>query len=161
MTIALGEAAARAAKLANPTSVPENYLEVRTARRLARARRINAETHDRRVMLKIKLKDLAQEAKNIRREEQLRKGGWLRLELHDHRVGMRFEARATHLAYGFLRGLARGRMEPTRLCQPLRRLKPIDAQMLAEEAALVDRIRAMVKKYGSAGAAVPDTWFEE
>ena len=70
-------------------------------RKRARARRINAEKHDSRVMLKIKLKSLAAEAKMIRREELLRIGGWLRTSLRAHRIGtVRWHARTTHLAYG-------------------------------------------------------------
>lgn len=128
--------------------IEEGGAERRAAHRLARSRRINAEKHDRRVMLKIKLIDLAQEARTIKREEQRRHGGWLRTELRDHRIrDVRGEARATHLAYGFVRGHARSRMERD----------PI-AQIYVE---LRKRVRSLVTKYGPASAAVPDSWFEE
>lgn len=115
-------------------------------RKLARSRRINADSHDRRVMLKIKLKSLADEARIIRREEHLRIGGWLRAELHWHRVGVvRRQARATHLAYGFLRGRKRSEMERT--------------PMTDNDRAMMDSIRKMAKQYGS--KEVPTDWFTE
>lgn len=53
---------------------------------------------DRREMLRVKAKSLAEEAHLIRREER-RTRGLLRDELRWHRTGVvRFEARATHLA---------------------------------------------------------------
>jgi len=58
---------------------------------------------DNRAFLKVKLKSLAEEAKIIRKEEK--KNPRLYLELRMHRIGIvRTEARATLLAYAFLRG---------------------------------------------------------
>lgn len=66
---------------------------------------------DRREMLRVKVKSLAEEARIIRREEH-RNWGTLRDELHLHRVGVvRREARAAHLAYGFIRGRSYSQME--------------------------------------------------
>lgn len=60
---------------------------------------------DRRAMLKIKIKSLAEESKIIRLEEQRNK--YLRVELHEHRViDVRRESRASQLAYGYIRGRA-------------------------------------------------------
>src|SRR5574337_277922 len=69
---------------------------------------------DRREMLRIKLKSLMEEAKIIRKEER-KLWGNLRDELWYHRTQeLRNEARATHLAYGFIRGMDRDKIEPTR-----------------------------------------------
>lgn len=58
---------------------------------------------DRRLFLKVKLINLADEARTIRKME--RKGGPLREELRNHRTGIvRHESRHTQIAYGFLRG---------------------------------------------------------
>lgn len=66
---------------------------------------------DRREMLRVKAKSLAEEAHLIRREER-RTRGLLRDELRWHRTGVvRFEARATHLAYGIIRGRSIDRIE--------------------------------------------------
>ena len=60
---------------------------------------------DRRAFLKIKIKSLAAEAKIIRLEEK--KNQQLRVELRAHRLRVvREEARATLLAYAFIRGRA-------------------------------------------------------
>lgn len=59
---------------------------------------------DRREMLRVKLKSLAEEARIIRFEEKRTKGK-LRDELHRHRViDVRIAARNSHLAYGLIRG---------------------------------------------------------
>ena len=101
---------------------------------------------DRREMLRVKLKSLAEEARIIRREEQ-RTHGALRAELHQHRIGVvRNESRATHLAYGFIRGLTREQMEPgweARVKQWRQYTTPFN-----EEKALMAKVDAMVKKYG-------------
>ena len=56
------------------------------------------------IYLKIKIKALAAEAQIIKLDEQKRYGD-LRESLHNHRVNIvRKEARASLLAYGFLRG---------------------------------------------------------
>jgi hypothetical protein len=73
---------------------------------------------DRREMLRVKLKSLAEEARIIRREER-RTNGFLREELHDHRVkNVRQAARNTHLAYGFIRGRTWEQMEATYAVEP-------------------------------------------
>ena len=78
---------------------------------------------DRRVHLKVKIKSLAAEAKIIRREERLvlekiRRGWtdrvWAFDTLQSHRKGVvRTEARASHLAYAFIRGKAYRTVEAT------------------------------------------------
>lgn len=72
---------------------------------------MESEIIDRRKLLKVKLKALAAEAKIIRFEEKRTKGA-LRDELCAHRrFAVRTEARATHLAYGFIRGRAYRQIE--------------------------------------------------
>ena len=69
------------------------------------------------VFLKIKIKNLAAEAKIIRQEE--RKNGPYKAELADHRRGIvRRVARDTQVAYGFLRGRAYKEIEPNAKTQP-------------------------------------------
>lgn len=66
---------------------------------------------DHRTFLKVKIKSLAAEAKIIRREEHKNKK--LRHLLAEHRREVvRFEARHTLLAYGFLRGRSYKDLEP-------------------------------------------------
>lgn len=66
---------------------------------------INGKLIDRREMLKIKLKSLAEEARIIRKEER-KTNGSLRCELSLHRRGIvREVSRNTHIAYGLIRGL--------------------------------------------------------
>lgn len=87
---------------------------------------------DRREMLKVKVKALAEEARIIRKEERKLKGGDLRDELHRHRVfEVRSEARAAHLAYGFIRGRTLQQMETA-----------------AREPFPTDKVVRMCKKYG-------------
>lgn len=70
------------------------------------------------VFLKLKLKSLAAESKTIRVElERYRGPKWgtsdIRLRMHNHRIKVvRYEARLTHLAYGFLRGREYEQIEP-------------------------------------------------
>lgn len=91
---------------------------------------------DRREMLRVKLKSLAEEARIIRREER-RAWGVLRDELHQHRVRqVRSEARHTHLAYGFLRGKTYQQIEPS------------GSYTLPDW----NSVAAMLKKYGVVGA---------
>lgn len=105
---------------------------------------------DRREMLRVKLKSLAEEARIIRREES-RSWGQLRDELHRHRVNeVRSEARATHLAYGFIRGLTLEQMEPTRT----QNLKYSHGERM--EKALFERVRKMLQKYGPKGMLEPE-----
>jgi hypothetical protein len=93
---------------------------------------MEAEYKDRRRMLKVKLKSLAEEARIIRFEEK-RSHGWLRGELHDHRINVvRAETRATHLAYGLIRGLPMERIELSK----------------TRTEQLWKKVRGMVEKYG-------------
>lgn len=86
--------------------------------------------------LKVKLKSLAAEARIIRKEE-MRSHGTLRDALCIHRrVIVRSEARATHLAYGFLRGR-----------------QYIQLEHKAESAPDWKKVESMVKRYGQAGIA--------
>ena len=92
---------------------------------------------DRRRLLKIKLCSLMAEAKIIRREENRTRHRQLHHELWHHRTHeVRFEARRTHVAYGYLRGLPYGRIEQKR----------------SEDNELTDYdwkgIAVMIKKYG-------------
>lgn len=94
---------------------------------------------DRREMLRVKLKNLADEARLIRREESKTHGA-LREELRGHRRGIvRSEARCTLLAYGFIKGLTLEQMEPKRDSEPN-----------------WDKVRAMLKKYGPVGMLEPE-----
>lgn len=107
---------------------------------------------DRREMLKIKLKSLADEARIIRQQERaaLRNENWMRKEgdpaqypilseeLRLHRIGVvRKAARDTHIAYGLIRGKTWQQMEPTAKTHPD-----------------WDAVEKMVKKYGSRGMEV-------
>lgn len=92
---------------------------------------IEGKVQDRREMLRVKLKSLAEEARIIRKEEQ-RTSGVLRQELYLHRIGVvRCAARNTHIAYGLIRGRTIEQMEPTRQSEPD-----------------WDAINRMVEKYG-------------
>lgn len=72
---------------------------------------------DKRVMLKIKIKSLTEEAAIIRTEENRYPTGtadqrWIRNQLTEHRRGtVRIEQRHTLLAYGYIRGLAYSELE--------------------------------------------------
>lgn len=93
---------------------------------------------DRREMLRVKIKSLAEEAKIIRKEEQRTWGG-LRDELHVHRVReVRNEARAAHLAYGFIRGRTLDQMEVRALSAPD-----------------WEKIKYLCKRYGPVGFIIP------
>lgn len=93
--------------------------------------------HDRREMLRVKLKSLAEEARMIRTEER-RTTGTLREELRAHRAGVvRYETRATHLAYGIIRG---------------REVDRIEKPLAPRPSHLWDKVRTMVKKYGPVDA---------
>jgi hypothetical protein len=95
--------------------------------------------HDRREMLRVKVKSLAAEARIIRHEEARTRGA-IQAELHRHRtVDVRLEARLSVLAYGLIRGRALERMEP--------KTRPENALSAAQW----DRVRAMGKKFGPAG----------
>lgn len=98
---------------------------------------------DRREMLRVKLKNLAQESKLIRREEQRARAGQLRDELALHRRGIvRTAARDTHLAYGFIKGRALIQMEHN--CEHKDWSRPN-----------WDAITKMVKRYGPVTGGCP------
>lgn len=87
---------------------------------------------DRREMLRIKVKSLAEEAKIIRKEEK-RTHSDLRNQLRNHRVlVVRTESRLAGLALGIIRGKTLGSMEPTSHTPPD-----------------WGRVRSMLKKYGN------------
>lgn len=86
------------------------------------------------IYLKIKLKSLAAEARIIHAQERKTGGAFnaLRESLHLHRVrDVRGEARATHLAYGYLRGRQWAQIENNTTTEP-------DWK----------KVTAMVRKYG-------------
>lgn len=88
---------------------------------------------DRREMLKVKLKSLAEESRIIRIEER-RTRGELRDELSWHRrMDVRLETRATHLAYGLIKGRALERIE-----------KPV----LPRGEPVWKKVRSMIDRYG-------------
>ena len=88
---------------------------------------------DERICLKIKAKSLAAEAKIIRKEEKRARSQSIRESLYRHRIDVvRYEARHTNIAYGFLRGRTYAEIEN----------KPKTAPNW-------DKIRKMVEKYGS------------
>ncbi len=86
--------------------------------------------------LKVKLKSLTAEQHIIRLEKhkaKVRHQTRLVGELNDHRVRVvRPEARATHLAYGLLRGKTLEQMESRAKTEPPK-----------------DRINSLIKKYGT------------
>lgn len=93
---------------------------------------------DRREMLKIKIKSLAEEAKIIRKEERKTKGQ-LREELYRHRIDVvRAVSRDSLIAYGLIRGKTMDQIEPNRKSEPN-----------------WDAIDKMLKKYGD-GRQVKD-----
>jgi hypothetical protein len=88
---------------------------------------------DERLYLKVKVKSLAAEAKIIRKEEKRCKNSSLRNGLYRHRIDVvRYEARHTNLAYGFLRGRTYSQIESGAK-------KPPDWA----------KVRKMVEKYGA------------
>jgi hypothetical protein len=94
---------------------------------------------DRREMLRVKVKSLAEEARIIRREES-RSFGELRDELHRHRAQyLRAIARDTHIAYGFIKG---------------RTLEQMEAK--SEKSPNWDAVRKMIKKYGPRDFVEPE-----
>lgn len=93
---------------------------------------------DRREMLRVKSKSLAEEARIIRREER-RTWGPLLLELHHHRVyNVRIEARMTHIAYALIKGRTLEQIE-----KPGKRAESAYNQKL-----FWDKVRKMIDKYG-------------
>jgi len=88
---------------------------------------------DCRIYLKVKLKSLAEEARIIRAETNKAKLPSIKDGLASHRRGIvRYEARHTLLAYGFLRGRSYRQLEQK-----------------AKEAPNWAKVRKMVEKYGS------------
>jgi hypothetical protein len=97
--------------------------------------------------LRVKLRSLAAEARVIKHEERRAKR-WrqtAKLEaLRDHRIHVvRDEARHSHLAYGFIRGV------PYRAMEHKCRHKPE-----------LNRIVRMVQKYGQMRDGTIDDWYE-
>lgn len=91
---------------------------------------------DRREMLRVKVKSLAEEARIIRREEQ-KSHGWIRDQLYLHRINeVRRAARDAHIAYGLIKGRTIEQMEPGRKSEPN-----------------WEAINKMLKKYGPKDAA--------
>jgi hypothetical protein len=92
---------------------------------------------DRREMLKVKIKSLAEESRIIRNEER-KSNGVLRNELHSHRViVVRNAARHTHIAYGLIKGRRLDQIEKTD-----RRIN-------------WDSVRKMIKQYGPVNFTEP------
>ena len=90
---------------------------------------------DERAYLKVKIKSLAEEAKIIRKETKKAKLRSIKNGLYYHRIGVvRYEARHTHLAYGFLRGREYHQIEKK-----------------AHTAPNWEKVRRMVQKYGVHG----------
>ena len=93
--------------------------------------------------LKIKLKHLAEESRIIKHQERKMRGknwGTQSAYFREHRIhGVRPECRATHIAYGFLRGRTFDQVEGA--SRPI--LDPCYRRNLW------DRVTMMVRKYGS------------
>lgn len=88
--------------------------------------------------LKVKIKSLAEEARIIRKEESRAKTPELKQSLKYHRKwDVRNEARATLVAYGYLRG--------KKLCEIEPNMKNFRFFVLYIE----PRVKAMVDKYGT------------
>lgn len=97
--------------------------------------------------LKIKLKHLGQESRIIKHQEQKMRGrnwGAKSSYFREHRIHtVRFECRATHIAYGFLRG------------RDYRQIENCPRWMGHElEKKLWARVTMMVTKYGGREAAM-------
>jgi len=98
--------------------------------------RVKSRARDRRLFLKVKIKSLAEEARIIKHAEK--KHTWVCEELRIHRICVvRLEARATHLAYGFIRGKTRQQIEAKH--------HPLGAY---GNKTLQSKVKAMVDKYG-------------
>ena len=88
---------------------------------------------DRTEMLRVKLKSLAAESRIIRFEKKRVGIGALETELHWHRVGpVREEARATHIAYGLIKGHSLNRIETS----------------TTRTDTLWKKVKGMIEKYG-------------
>lgn len=97
---------------------------------------VKSRARDRRLFLKVKIKSLAAESKIIRHEERKLPYFWDELRLHRITV-VRIEARATQLAYGFIRGRSYKQVEAN--------AHSLDSY---GEKFLWDKVRSMVDKYG-------------
>jgi|SRR6185295_6154544 len=103
------------------------------------------------VFLKLKLKSLAAESQVIRAElERYRGPKWgtsdIRRQMHSHRINVvRYEARLTHLVYGFLRGREYAQIEPrvTYRGHGRNNMTNIPLQRIDW-----DRVTGMAEKYG-------------
>lgn len=115
---------------------------------------------DKRRFLKIKLKHLAAEAKIIRHEEQrlrFSKRPEVQMEvfqMHQHRThDVRNEARATGLAYGFIRGMKYRDIESRSTWEWIHFENEKETYELIQERTkwndMRDRVVAMVNRYGS------------
>lgn len=100
----------------------------------------NGKFYDRREMLKVKLKSLAEEARIIRKEERKAPPS-IQNELYAHRIHVvRKAARATHIAYGIIRGRAWQDMEAN--AKPQEKLYSWDLPFFED-------VQKMVRKYGN------------
>lgn len=100
--------------------------------------------YPKKVFLKIKIKNLAEEARMIRFQEKKNNPGIYTWELRNHRIhDLRREQRATLLAYAFLRGKKYREIEPTAKTEPA-----------------WDRVRSMVQKYGNRSFNKEKGYFE-
>lgn len=89
---------------------------------------------DRREMLRIKAKSLADEARIIRLEEQRTRSPMLQQEMCRHRrIDVRLEARVTYLAYGLVKG---------------KRLDQIEIPKDPRSESLWKRVKSLIEKYG-------------
>lgn len=96
------------------------------------------EIRDRRIMLKIKIKSLVAESRLIKNYENEKRYGFLRDELHNHRVvDVRKQARSTYIAYGLIRGKKYAVIESRVKTKP-------DWK----------RVEAMLRKYGPSNAVM-------
>lgn len=108
---------------------------------------------DRREMLRVKLKSLAEEARIIRREEK-RSHGALREELYLHRINkVRRASRETHIAYALIKGRTIDQIEPKRYSEPnwdaINKMlttygpaKAVETAKLSQERASIERLAA-------------------
>lgn len=98
--------------------------------------------------LKVKIKSLAEESRIIRKEElRSKRNNALREQLYLHRIhDVRDESRATHIAYGYLRG------KP--IVQIERRIDGLWESYAGHK--IWNRVQAMIAKYRDDKAKYPD-----
>ena len=93
---------------------------------------------DKRVFLRVKIKSLAAESRIIREEKRKAKDPDLKQSLNRHRTWeVRIEARATLIAYGYLRGKQLHEIEPKCKLPNFRTMY------------VMPKVKAMVDKYGT------------